>query len=126
MKTLIANGTVVNADGSQVADVLIDGETIAALGAGLGAVVQGVDRVIDARVLPDGSIKIRNAVQSRQRTRLEGTPPQRDGFEPDFRGAREIDLLMQCPPDEPGVLRGQFCSEIGGNVYSKATGKWSR
>ena len=32
MKTLIANGTVVNADGSQVADVLVDGETIVALG----------------------------------------------------------------------------------------------
>jgi hypothetical protein len=84
------------------------------------------DRVIDARVLPDGSMKIRNAVQSRQRTRLEGTPPQRDGFEPDFRGAREIDLMMHCPPDEPGVLRGQFCSEIGGNIYSKAAGKWNR
>ena len=32
MITLIVNGTVVNADGSQVADVLIDGETIVALG----------------------------------------------------------------------------------------------
>ncbi len=57
MKTLIANGTVVNADGSQVADVLVDGETIAALGAGIGDMVQGVDRTIDARgryVIPGG------------------------------------------------------------------------
>ena len=30
MRTLITNGTVVTADGSQAADVLIDGETIAA------------------------------------------------------------------------------------------------
>ena len=30
MRTLIANGTVVTADGSYAADVLIDGETIAA------------------------------------------------------------------------------------------------
>ena len=57
MKTLIANGTVVNADGSQVADVLIDGETIAALGAGLADVIGSVDRTIDARgryVIPGG------------------------------------------------------------------------
>jgi len=84
------------------------------------------DRVIDAKVFDDGTIKIRNAMQSRQRIRLEGNPPQRDGFEPDLRGAREIDLLMYCPPDEPGVLRGHFTSEVGGNIYSKATGKWYR
>ena len=33
MKTLITGGTVVNASGPFVADVLVDGETIAALGA---------------------------------------------------------------------------------------------
>ena len=84
------------------------------------------DRVIDAKVFADGSMKLRNTVHNRQRTRLEGTPPQRDGFEPDFRGAREIDLFVYCPPDEPGVLRVRFCSEVGGNIYSKATGKWYR
>ena len=84
------------------------------------------DRIIDAKVFPDGTMKIRNAMQSRQRLRLEGTPPQRDGFEPDFRGAREIDLFFHCPPDEPGVLRGQFTSEVGGHIYSKAAGKWYR
>lgn len=84
------------------------------------------DRVVDARVFDDGTMKIRNAMQSRQRIRLEGTPPQRDGFEPDLRGAREIDLHMYCPPDEPGILRGHFTSEVGGNIYSKATGKWYR
>ena len=30
MRTLITNGTIVTADGSYAADVLIDGETIAA------------------------------------------------------------------------------------------------
>ncbi|HST22685.1 MAG TPA: nucleotide-binding protein [Blastocatellia bacterium] len=84
------------------------------------------DRVIDAKVFGDGSMKIRNTVQSRQRIRLEGNPPQRDGFEPDFRGAREIDLLFNCPPDEPGVLRGRFSSEAGGIIYSKGIGKWYR
>ena len=84
------------------------------------------DRVIDVKVFGDGSMKIRNAMQSRQRIRLEGDPPQRDGFEPDFRGAREIDMFFHCPPDEPGVLRGRYSSEVGGNIYSKATGKWYR
>jgi len=59
MRTLITNGTVVNADGSYQADVLIDGETIAAVGAvgpGGGLVGSlasaltgsGADRRIDA------------------------------------------------------------------------------
>jgi hypothetical protein len=74
----------------------------------------------------DGSMKIRNGLQSRQRLRLEGDPPQRDGFEPDLRGAREIDLFIHCPADEPGVLRGHLSSDVGGNIYSQATGKWYR
>jgi dihydropyrimidinase len=59
MRTLIVNGLVVNADGSQRADVLVDGETIAALGTDLAATPlgQGVDRTIDAAgryVIPGG------------------------------------------------------------------------
>jgi dihydropyrimidinase len=46
MRTLITNGTVVNADGSKQADVLIEDETIAAVGDGLEATA---DRTIDAR-----------------------------------------------------------------------------
>jgi hypothetical protein len=84
------------------------------------------DRVVEAKVFGDGSMKIRNTIQSRQRIRLEGNPPQRDGFESDLRGAREIELVMYCPPEEPGVLRGNFSSDVGGNIYSKATGKWYR
>jgi dihydropyrimidinase len=45
MRTLIKGGTVVNADGSTQADVLVDGETIAAIGRELGA---SVDQTIDA------------------------------------------------------------------------------
>ena len=48
MRTLIANGTVVTAEGSQAADVLIDGETIAAIGAGLEGVGMTADETIDA------------------------------------------------------------------------------
>ncbi|PPF26519.1 MULTISPECIES: dihydropyrimidinase [unclassified Rathayibacter] len=62
MKTLITGGTVVNATGTGAADVLIDGETIAAVLAP-GSTLLGfdlaahVDRVIDARgkyVIPGG------------------------------------------------------------------------
>lgn len=62
MKTLIKNGTVVNATGTAPADVLIDGETIAAVLAPgstlLGFDIENnVDNVIDARgkyVIPGG------------------------------------------------------------------------
>ena len=50
MRTLITGGAVVNADGSTMADVLIDGETIAAVGRDLSAtdLAQDVERTIDA------------------------------------------------------------------------------
>src|SRR6476469_3967274 len=57
MRTLISNGTIVSADGSQHADVLIDGETIAAIGADLAAAGLTADETIDAAgryVIPGG------------------------------------------------------------------------
>jgi dihydropyrimidinase len=48
MRTLIANGTVVTADGSWPADVLVDGETIAQLGVDLAASGVTADETIDA------------------------------------------------------------------------------
>ena len=55
MTTLIKGGTVVAADRSYVADVLIEGETIKAIGAGLTG-----DKVIDAKdclIIPaEGSV----------------------------------------------------------------------
>jgi dihydropyrimidinase len=50
MRTLIMNGTVVNADGSTEADVLIDGETIVAVGRGMAGseLAAGVDLEIEA------------------------------------------------------------------------------
>ena len=60
MRTLITNGTIVGADGSQMADVLIDGETIAAIGADLGAAGMTADETIDAtgRYVIPGAIDV--------------------------------------------------------------------
>ena len=55
MKTLIQNGTVVNADTSIKADLLIDGATIKEIRAGIPA--NSADKVVDATgllLLPGG------------------------------------------------------------------------
>jgi dihydropyrimidinase len=49
MRTLISNGTVVTADGSYAADVLVDGEKIAQIGSALAASGVTADETIDAR-----------------------------------------------------------------------------
>ena len=48
MRTLITNGTIVAADGSSIADVLIDGETIAQIGPDLAGSGVSADETIDA------------------------------------------------------------------------------
>ncbi len=56
MRTLISNGTIVTADGSYAADILIDGEQIAQIGSSLGDSVTA-DETIDAKgrwVIPGG------------------------------------------------------------------------
>ncbi len=57
MRTLITNGTIVTADGSYAADVLVDGETIALIGKDLAATGVTADETIDATdryVIPGG------------------------------------------------------------------------
>ena len=54
MGTLIKNGTVVNAEGSSRADVLIEGERIAAVGAGLDAAGHHVVDATGLLVMPGG------------------------------------------------------------------------
>jgi dihydropyrimidinase len=60
MRTLITNGTVVTADGSTPADVLIDGETIVAIGADLSSGGMTADETIDAsgRYVIPGAIDV--------------------------------------------------------------------
>ena len=81
MRTLITNGTVVNADGSFRADVLVDGETIAAVG-----VVDGVavDRTIDAA----GKLVIPGAIDVHTHMELPfGGTAAKDTFETGTRAA---------------------------------------
>ena len=49
MRTLITDGTIVTAEGSQDADVLVDGETIAQIGRDLAGARVTADETIDAR-----------------------------------------------------------------------------
>ncbi|MGH2468394.1 MAG: dihydropyrimidinase [Candidatus Limnocylindrales bacterium] len=60
MRTLITDGLVINAGGSTQADVLIEGESIAAVGRGLAAAAGQVDRRIDAagRYVIPGAIDV--------------------------------------------------------------------
>jgi dihydropyrimidinase len=60
MRTLIANGTIVTADGSYRGDVLIDGETIAQIGTDLAAAGVTADETIDAagRYVIPGAIDV--------------------------------------------------------------------
>jgi dihydropyrimidinase len=60
MRTLIANGTVVTADGSYDADVLVDGEIIAQIGADLAGSGVAADETIDAtgRYVIPGAIDV--------------------------------------------------------------------
>ncbi len=60
MRTLITNGTIVTADGSTAADVLIDGETVAQIGSDLAADGATADETIDAggRWLIPGAIDV--------------------------------------------------------------------
>jgi len=60
MRTLITNGTIVTADGSTAADVLIDGERVVRIGTGLAADGVTADETIDAagRWLIPGAIDV--------------------------------------------------------------------
>ena len=60
MRTLISNGTIVTTEGSSVADVLVDGETIALIGADLAGAGIDADETIDAsgRYVIPGAIDV--------------------------------------------------------------------
>ena len=76
------------------------------------------DEIVGARVLRDGSLRISLVMQSRQRTVLEGDPPQKDGFGPVLRGGREFGLTLHATEQE-GVMTGNWVTSFGGGVLTK-------
>ena len=76
------------------------------------------DEIVDARILRNGSLHLTLVMQSRQRTMLEGDPPQKDGFEPVLRGAREFDLLLHCT-ENPAVMAGDWVTRLGAGLHTK-------
>jgi dihydropyrimidinase len=84
MRTLITNGTIVTAEGSQAADLLIDGETIVAIGAGLADAGMTADESIDA----DGKYVIPGAIDVHTHMELPfGGTFAKDTFETGTRAA---------------------------------------
>ena len=84
MRTLITNGTVVTADASYRADVLVDGETIAAIGGDLLAAGTAADETINAR----GKYLIPGAIDVHTHMELPfGGTSAKDTFETGTRAA---------------------------------------
>ena len=84
MRTLITNGTIVTAEGSYVADVLVDGERIAAIAAGMPGQGVTVDATIDAR----GKYVIPGAIDVHTHMELPfGGTSAKDTFETGTRAA---------------------------------------
>jgi dihydropyrimidinase len=84
MRTLISNGTIVTGEGSSVADVLIDGEAIATIGAGLAGAGVTADETIDAT----GKFVIPGAIDAHTHMELPfGGTFAKDTFESGTRAA---------------------------------------
>ncbi|MGM7697077.1 dihydropyrimidinase [Microbacterium sp. A84] len=123
MKTLIKNGTVVNATGISIADVLIDGETIAAVLAP-GSTLLGFDieRNVDTVIDATGKYVIPGGIDAHTHMEMPfGGTFASDTFETGTRAAAWggttsiVDFVVQYP-DENVIDRYQAWQEkAGGN-----------
>jgi dihydropyrimidinase len=118
MKTLINNGHIVTAVDSYIADILIDGETVAMIGKDLSSVVGSVDKTIDAT----GKLVIPGGVDPHTHMDLPfGGTSSSDDFETGTRAAAFggtttiIDFAVQ--------YKGQALNEALDAWFAKAEGK---
>jgi dihydropyrimidinase len=118
MKTLIKNGHIVTAVDSYIADILIDGETVAMIGKDLSSVVGSVDKTIDAT----GKLVIPGGVDPHTHMDLPfGGTSSSDDFETGTRAAAFggtttiIDFAVQ--------YKGQALNEALDAWFAKAEGK---
>jgi dihydropyrimidinase len=118
MKTLIKNGQVVTAVDSYLADILIDGPSIALIGKDLGSIIGAPDKVIDAT----GKLVIPGGIDPHTHMDLPfGGTFASDDFESGTRAAAFggtttiIDFAVQ--------YRGQSLNEALDAWFAKAEGK---
>lgn len=118
MRTLIKNGHIVTAVDSYIADILIDGETVAMIGKDLSAVVGSVDKTIDAT----GKLVIPGGIDPHTHMDLPfGGTSSSDDFETGTRAAAFggtttiIDFAVQ--------YKGQSLNEALDVWFAKAEGK---
>lgn len=118
MRTLIKNGHIVTAVDSYIADLLIDGETVAMIGKDLSAVVGQVDKTIDAT----GKLVIPGGIDPHTHMDLPfGGTSSSDDFETGTRAAAFggtttiIDFAVQS--------KGQALNEALDVWFAKAQGK---
>jgi dihydropyrimidinase len=118
MKTLIRNGQVVTAVDGYVADILIDGSTVALIGHDVGSRVESPDKVIDA----SGKLVIPGGIDPHTHMDLPfGGTSSSDDFETGTRAAAFggtttiVDFAVQ--------YRGQALNEALDVWFAKAEGK---
>src|SRR5438105_7715992 len=121
MKTLIRNGRVVTAVDSYIADVLVDGSTIALIGKDLEKIVSALDKIIDAT----GKLVIPGGIDPHTHMDLPfGGTSSSDDFETGTRAAAFggtttiIDFAVQ--------YKGQSLNQALDVWFKKAEGKRSR
>jgi len=78
-----------------------------------------VDSIHHAISDDSGRLQIESRSLNRQRTLLDGTPPQEDGFEETLYGATDF-ICNLSPNDRPGTLCGIYHVRQGTYTRSKA------
>jgi Predicted nucleotide-binding protein containing TIR-like domain len=123
----------VTASGEMLLDVTADGTS--GTGAQFGelciqigdcrAIFRITDRIKNVRIDRTGRMLLSSNMQSRQRMHLEGTPPQKDGFEAELLSGKDYEQDVICST-RPFELDATYVSRRGLDVYSQASLSYKR